>query len=84
MVKMIGGKQFEILLEISVLQFFLGELNFGRPAAHDFFHFFNFLTKVNAAFVYFRSRKKNAKGVDFAPRSSDRFTRGNGKISIFL
>ena len=26
MVKMIGGKQFEILQEISVLQFFLGEL----------------------------------------------------------
>ena len=28
MVKMIGGKQFEILQEISVLQFFLGELDF--------------------------------------------------------
>ena len=42
----------------------------SRPTAHDFFSFFNFLTKINVAFVYFRSRKMNAESVDFAPRLS--------------
>ena len=47
-----------------------------------FFHFFNFLTKINVAFVCFRSRKKNAESVNFAPCPSDRFTRRNGNYFL--
>ena len=49
-----------------------------------FFYFFNFLTKIDVAFVYFLGRKMNAGDVDFALRTSNRFMQQRNKeISIF-
>ena len=49
-----------------------------------FFYFFNFLTNIDVAFVYFLGRKMNAGDVDFALRTSNRFIQQRNKeISIF-